>query len=302
MSGSQESYPWAPAFVGIGAEKSATTWVWNKLNQHPSIEMSQPKELNYFNDNFDRGVAWYRKHFADSLECLQGEISPLYMDHPEAAARIAELNPHMRLLVMLRNPFDRALSHLMHDAQNEYGGVADLTADQLQRLAARDEKYVRRSLYAENLKPFFEHFRRDQIGVFFYDDVRNQPDQLIERIFEFVGVDVAYRPDDLTKPLNKSQDYRSVALHRIVSSVSQTAKSFPVTRDIVEWIYRNTTLRERTLDLLMVDSGRPSLTAVDVLSEQQVDIIAADLQRLQFELNVSVPESWAVSEFQLAAA
>lgn len=301
MSDSQQSYPWAPAFVGIGAEKSATTWAWSQLDQHPSIEMSQPKELNFFNDNFDRGLAWYRKHFTDSPGCLQAEISPWYMDHEEAAARIAEVNPYIRLIVMLRNPFDRAMSHLMHDGQNEYGGIADLTAEQLQRLVVRDEKYVRRSRYAESLTPFFDHFDRKQIGIYFYDDVQDRPLELIQQVYKFVGVDESFVPDGLTKRLNKSQNYRSVTLHRLASRVSQTAQSFPVTRDIMEWVYRNTTLRERTIEMLMVDSGRPALSAADVLSEHQIEVISGDLDRLQRDLSVTVPQDWGVPVSQLVS-
>lgn len=299
MSGSKQSAAWAPSFVGIGAEKSATTWVWSKLDQHPDIEMSQPKELNYFNENFERSAAWYQKHFTDSPNCLQGEISPWYMDHAETAERMASVYPDVRLLVMLRNPFDRAMSHLMHDAQNEYGGIADLTAEQLQRLTARDEKYVRRSSYAASLEPFLTHFDRDQIGIYFYEHVKERPRQLIQDIYEFLNVDADFIPEDLATPLNKSQDYRSVTLHRIASRVSQTAKAFPVTRDVVEWIYRNTKLREKTIDLLMVDSGRPPLTAADVLSQQQMQVIADDLLRLNNELNVTTPETWCVPECQL---
>ena len=77
---------WSPDFIGIGAEKSATTWAWMILNQHPSIGMSQPKELNFFNDNADQGMDWYRRHFRyDPTSQRCGEISPLYMDHPKVA-------------------------------------------------------------------------------------------------------------------------------------------------------------------------------------------------------------------------
>ena len=299
MSDSHQSDSWSPSFIGIGAEKSATTWVWSKLDQHPAIEMSQPKELNYFNEHFHRGPTWYRKHFTNSAGCLQGEISPWYMDHPGTAGRIAELDPHIRLLVMLRDPLDRALSHLMHDAQNEYGGIADLTAEQLRRLAVHDEKYVRRSCYAVSLDRFLQQFSRDQIGIFFYDDVQNRPRELIQQIYGFLGVDTAFVPADLETPLNKSQNYRSVTLHRIASRVSQTAKAFPVSRGVLEWIYRNTTLRERTIDLLMVDSGRPALKAADVLSDRQMQTIARDMERLPGELLIPVPETWFAADCEL---
>jgi len=300
MAGSKLDSEWAPDFIGIGAEKSATTWVWSKLDQHPAIEMSQPKELNFFNQNFERGFEWYRRHFIRSLDCLQGEISPWYMDDDDTAARIATSCPDVRLLVMLRNPFDRAMSHLMHDSQNEYGGIADLTAEQLQRLVVRGDQYVRRSCYAASLDRFLEHFRREQIGVFFYDDVHERPEHLIREIYQFLGVDDSFQPDDLKTPLNKSQNYRSITLHRIASSVSQTAQAFPVTRDIMDWLYRKTTLRERAIEMLMVDSGRPALTAADVLSDEQMRTIETDLDRLRSDLGIDVPSHWQVPESQAA--
>ncbi|MEZ6125910.1 MAG: sulfotransferase [Planctomycetaceae bacterium] len=300
MSGQTDNR--APSFIGIGAEKSATTWVWSKLDQHPAIEMSQPKELNFFNLEFDRGLAWYGRHFPGSPGCLQGEISPWYMDDDRVADRIADLFPNVKLLVMLRDPFDRAFSHLLHAAQNEYGGIADLTADQLRRLAALSDDYVRRSCYALGLSRFFELFPRERIGIFFHDDVQACPQDLICRIYEFLGVDSGFLPDGLETPLNKSQNYRSETLHRVASTMCETARSFPVTRHLLEWIYRRTTLRERAIEMLMVDSGRPLLTAEDVLSEDQLSRISDDLRCLQHDLRIEVPASWTARRTAVCSA
>ncbi|MEZ6127624.1 MAG: sulfotransferase [Planctomycetaceae bacterium] len=294
MSDLHSRRTWSPTFIGIGAEKAATTWVWNKLDQHPAVEMSQPKEVNYFNEQFDRGSAWYEKHFRRTPGCVQGEISPLYLDHPEAAQRIAECCPDVRLLVMLRNPFDRALSHLMHEAQNEYGGVADLTAEHFRVLADRDERFVRRSCYAAGLDGFLKHFRRDRIGLFFYEDVAERPLDLIQRVYRFLAVDDSFVPDGLQTAMNRSEEYRYVTLYRAVAKVSQTAKSFPVTRNLLEWIHRRTTLREQAFAFLTKDGGRPKLTAADVLTAEQLQTIASDLRRLRQELRVAVPSSWNV--------
>lgn len=296
MSDSHAMPAWSPSFIGIGAEKAATTWLWSKLDQHPEIEMSQPKELNYFNENFQRGSGWYEKHFRNSTGCLQGEISVRYMDDEHAADRMLSCFPSVRLLVMLRNPFDRALSHLMHDAQNCYGGVADLQPVHFQTLATKDDKYVRRSCYANGLQNFLQAFPRDQLGIFFYDDVRERPQELMRRVFRFLQVDPTCVPDELETAVNKSQDYRSVALYRVVSRISQTAQAFPVTRDVMEWIHRNTRLRERAFDLLMRDSGRPEVTAADVLSEDQLHRIADDLHLLQTQWNICAPHSWKLPE------
>jgi len=301
MSDSHAIPAWSPSFIGIGAEKAATTWLWTKLDQHPEIEMSQPKELNYFNENFQRGPSWYEKHFRNSDGCRQGEISVRYMDDERAADRMLNCYPNVRLLVMLRNPFDRTVSHLMHDAQNCYGGVADLQPSHFQTLLAKDDKYIRRSCYAKALSRFLEVFPREQFGVFFYDDVRERPLDLMRQVFKFLQVDPSCVPEELETAVNKSQEYRSVALYRVASRISQTAQTFPVTRGVMEWIHRNTRLRERAFDLLMRDGGRPELTAADVLSADQLHCIAEDLQLLQTQSNIHVPEGWQMPEPTYAA-
>jgi hypothetical protein len=214
------------------------------------------------------------------------------MDCLEVAGRIQTDYPDARILVMLRNPFDRAFSHLLHDAQNVYGAISDLNAAQIQALAEADDKYIRRSCYAACLKPFFDCFPREQIGIFFYDSVRSQPDRLVADVYQFVGVDAQFVPEGLTRRINKTQDYRSMTAYRLLRGASVLAKSFPPTRAMMEWLFRSTSLRERTLDLLMVDGGRPELQARDVLTAQQLQRISDDYSRLVHELKVCVPDSW----------
>ena len=180
---------WSPKFIGIGAEKSATTWAWTMLDEHPAVCMSQPKELNYFNldENYRRGDTWYRQHFSTDAECC-GEISPLYMDDDRVAGRIRDTFPNAKILVMLRDPFDRAMSHLFHDASVRYGTVAELTPEHMKSLIKKDDKYIRRSQYHAALTPFFKTFPAEQIGVFFFDDVKANGLNLAQRIYALAGV------------------------------------------------------------------------------------------------------------------
>jgi len=300
---------WSPGFIGIGAEKSATTWAWSMLDAHPAITMSQPKELNYFNHNFHRGMNWYRKHFggavrrdSDPVETSAtgherrrtrtGEISPHDMDCPHTAGRIADEYPDTKLLVMLRDPFDRALSHVMHDAQNAYGGVADVTAEQLARLAQQDDKYIRRSCYFAALAPYFEHFEQCRIGVFYFDDVKADPKSLVRRIYTFLNVDESFIPEGLTERINRTTNYRSPFAARMLQQVCAAARSFGPTNAALDVIYRRTALRERVMDLLMVDRGRPQIMPEEVFSADQISTIAADLNRLVRQHHIVVPETW----------
>ena len=287
---------WSPAFIGIGAEKSATTWAWTVLDEHPAICMSQPKELNYFNDdgNYRRGESWYRKHFADDTHCA-GEISPLYMDNCRVAERIKETYPAAKILVMLRNPFDRAMSHLFHDASVVYGKVADLTVEDLRALVQKDPKYVRRSQYDQALQPFLATFPSEQVGTFFFDDVTNDGLCLAQRLYEFAGVGSDFVPQQFNQKVNDSQDLRSVSLAKFIISTSRAVKSFPPTRRAMNWVYRRTQIREKVIRLLMVDRGRPEITFEDVFSEDESQLLADDVRTLHELLPGGVPPAWLQS-------
>lgn len=283
---------WSPTFIGIGAEKSATTWAWAMLNEHPAVCMSQPKELNYFNldDQFNQGDSWYRNHFALPTACT-GEISPLYMDDARVAGRIRKTYPDAKLLVMLRNPFDRAISHLFHDASVIYGKVAELTPEDLRTLAQKDDKYVRRSNYAAALKPFFDVFPREQIGVYFFDDVKLDGLSLAQRLYDFVGVDSDFVPEQFNEKVNDSQDLRPFA--GAVMTASRIAKAFPPTRLAMNWIYRRTTLREKVIRWVMVDKGRPKIEFGDVFSGDDMVRLTDDLNQLQgMLLSGEIPAAW----------
>lgn len=293
---------WSPDFIGIGAEKAATTWLWANLNAHPEIEMSQPKELNFFNLQYEKGIDWYRHHFRQTEGCLQGEISPWYMDHEQCAERIQKCCPDVKLMVMLRDPLERAFSHLLHDCQNAFGGIADLTVEQMQSMACQTDDYVRRSCYSQCLEPFFDRFDGHRIHVEFYDNVKSSAADTIRRAYQFLNVCDDFLPEACDQPVNKSQNYRSVVLHRMASTVSQTAQSFPVTRDIMDWIHRRTTWRERAIELLMVDQGRPQVSATDVFSRQQLRTISEDARRLGGILGTSLPTHWTGAETEVAHA
>lgn len=265
------------------------------LDEHPDVCMSQPKELNYFNldENFARGDLWYRQHFATPASCC-GEISPLYMDDERVAERLHHTFPQARILVMLRDPFDRALSHLFHDASVRYGTVADLTADHLRSLAEADPKYIRRSCYHAALRPYFDLFDHEQIGVFYFDDVKTDGLGLAQNLYQLAGVNAEFIPEQFHRKVNESLDLKPMA--GLVMGASQLARAFPPTRTVLQWVHRNTRIRERVIQSLMVDKGRPTITFDDVFSPDIRAQLTQDLTALEELLRASgspcPPATW----------
>ena len=98
-------------FIGVGAQKSGTSWIYACLYEHPEI-CAPIKEIHFFSrPRYEKGIAWYEKQFDRcAVEKLRGEFSTSYLYTPEAAARIHAAYPDAKIIAVLRNPIDRAYS------------------------------------------------------------------------------------------------------------------------------------------------------------------------------------------------
>lgn len=283
-----------PTFIGIGAEKSGTTWCWKTLDDHPNISMAHPKELNFFNNNYARGKEWYLNHFLSSDSKITGEISPLYMDDPFAADRIAKNFPSAIILVILRNPWDRSISNLLHEIKYHYGKISNIDTTIAINFAKQDDKYIRRSLYYQALTPYFEVFDKEQMKIIFFDDLINDSRNIAKTLYSSVGANAEYIPSTVDRQINKSRDYRSYWLFSLMRSLSQQVKSNPSTRDILELVHRHTNFRERVLELLKVDSKNPELNFEEIFGIEASLLIQQDVEQLGV-FGISIPQEWSTS-------
>ncbi len=107
----------SPDFIIMGVGKCGTTSLYKYLSQHPQVLSPHNKELNFFNYNFARGIDWYLAHFPAIADCqgfITGEASPSYFAAPHADERIFQSFPQVKLIVLLRNPVERLVSHYHH--------------------------------------------------------------------------------------------------------------------------------------------------------------------------------------------
>jgi hypothetical protein len=221
-----------PDFLIIGAQKSGTSSLYRYLAQHPQIRASEPKEVHFFDgglvagdDAYARGADWYRRHFPPRAALAPGqrvfEASPLYLLHPLAPARIAGLLPQARLIAVLRNPVDRALSHYFHNVRTndrlqhredlppreamaaEEARLAEvLTRGDYKSQAYRVYSYKARGRYLEQLERFWAHFPRERLLVLRAEDLFADPAAAIGRVLDFLELDRApatidFRPQNV---------------------------------------------------------------------------------------------------------
>jgi hypothetical protein len=204
-----------PDFVVIGAQKAGTTSLYAYLSAHPRVRPGLFKEAHFFDLRFDRGERWYRSVFPlrmrlQRAHALTGEASPYYLFHPLAAERAAQVIPNARLIVLLRDPVERAWSHYRHEVaagHEQLEFMAALEAEP-QRLAGAEDAvrtgsapelaerhrrfgYVARGRYAEQLARWFAVFPREQVLVLKAEDLFQDPAETWRVTQEFLGLPFA---------------------------------------------------------------------------------------------------------------
>lgn len=211
-------------FIGIGAQKCASTWLHDVLLDHPELALpGQVKEVNYFSWHFDRGRQWYERRF-DSVgkDVLCGEISPSYLHSPGVIDRVVDYNPAMRIILVARDPIVRAISNHKHELRigNIHGSDQSFEFG-LDNNAA----YVEQGLYGKHLGNWLEKFPTEQILVMKFDDVVVRPARSLARVCEFLGVDASYESPHLHKQSNVSYLDRSSAAAKAKNAVRGALRS-----------------------------------------------------------------------------
>ena len=185
-------------FICLGASKSGTTAIANFLNKCESVYCPEKKEVNYFNQfipqdyktlnpNFNKSFNWYNSHFQLKKDqtCINGELTPCYLSSKEAAKKIKEYNPDIKLFVVLRDPIYRAHSQYLYALQN---GV-ETNKNFYTVLKSNPGKYIQESMYFENLSHYYKVFKGSQIKVFIYEDFFKNINSSMNDLFEFIGAE-----------------------------------------------------------------------------------------------------------------
>ncbi len=214
-----------PNFLIIGAAKSATTALFEYLEQHPQVYLSNPKEPHFLalgdarpafagpaddvtiNRLAVTGFARYQKLFAGAGSAKAiGEASVSTMYYPESIGRIQQHLPDARLVCILRQPADRAYSafSFMHTrAVEPCESFADALNDEDRRVARNWHHiwhYRRMGFYYEQLKPYFEAFGRERIRAYLFEDFRDDPQAVLRDCMEFLEIDSGFVPTHAPAP------------------------------------------------------------------------------------------------------
>ena len=190
-------------FIICGTQKGGTSALDIYLRGHPEICMAEQKEVHFFDneDAFRNGTPDYSQYHSvfkpNSSSQIFGEATPIYMYWREASRRMWQYNPNLKLIVMLRNPIERAYSHWNMKRSLGAEALSFWKAIQGEPERCREAlpyqhrvySYVDRGFYLEQLRRLWSFFPKEQVLVLKSEELKCQPIQTLQRVCEFLNVD-----------------------------------------------------------------------------------------------------------------
>ena len=190
-----------PTFVIAGSQKCGTTSLAAALRQHRQVHVARPKEIHFFDRHFKRGLEWYAEQFSPRDHHLQiGEATPAYLDDHVARKRITRTLPDLKVVILLRNPVDRAYSHYWHKRRlgdEPLATLEEAVTAEPERLAEAGPRprnrlrhaYVDRGHYMDRIDPLVAAHGRERVHVMLLDDLVAQPKRTLRSLLTFLEVD-----------------------------------------------------------------------------------------------------------------
>lgn len=184
-----------PDFLGIGAQKAGTTWLFENLRCHPELFLPAHKELHFFDLHMGRGMRYYRAQFEQAAGRLCGEITPAYGALSERRIRrIQRQNPALKQILILRDPVQRAWSGAVMDLAERMGRATDAVPEAEYETFLLSAASQDRTRYTRMIDRWSGTFSREQLLVCFFEDIHARPEELFREILLHLGVqaDIAH--------------------------------------------------------------------------------------------------------------
>jgi len=192
-------------FVGIGAPKCGTTWIYECLQEHPQLILAPKDQAQiafFFKNNLEeREIKDYKSYLKRAKKGqLLGDFHVWYLTDERVIERIKKHNANVKILVCLRNPIQRAFSHYHH---LKYSQNKDWKS--FEQAIKQYYNIINPGFYYKHLKPYFDNFHKHNILVLIYEDIKKDKLKFVQKIYRFLGVDGSFVPPSLDLKINLTQ-------------------------------------------------------------------------------------------------
>lgn len=208
LSGITASSRVLPDFIISGTVRSGTTSLYYNICEHPSVLPADYDEIGFFDSNYHLGINWYRSMFPTEKEmervkketnfAITGEDTPFYFWKKEAAERILKDIPNSKIIIIFRNPVDRAYSNYQLGIRKKtetlsFEDAIDEEMNFLEKHSFRESvdrrrSYLSKGFYENQIKIWFNVFPREKIHILSTEDMQKNPEKTLLKIFQFLVI------------------------------------------------------------------------------------------------------------------
>ncbi|MCP5062689.1 MAG: sulfotransferase domain-containing protein [Ignavibacteriae bacterium] len=279
-------------FIGIGAQKAGSTWLSVILSSHPSVCLSQPKELNFFNDRhthyvthkplkYEKSTHSYEKFFSHcKINSLKGEVCPNYFFDEKVPERIINVFPNIKLIACIRSPVDRAYSQYnmaVYKNKKEKRTFEDVFFN--------EKEYQDRGMYFKYLNIYLRYFDKSQIHIVTLDNIKNDPQSTANSIFKFLDIETM----QLSKKIksNSAVITKSVLFKTFVNNFARWLSGLGLNKLVI--VVKNSCLKSFIAKVNYKNHNYPKLP--DDLKKKYQSVFLDDINKLEKEFNIDLT-SW----------
>jgi len=281
-------------FVVIGAQKSATTWLFECLHEHPEVVVPQQKEVHFFcRENDCRfstrsfGKDWYLSNFnnsSDSKIKVAGELTTDYMYYPYVVDDLHRFQPDLKIIALLRNPVDRAYSaYWMWRRHNQN------LPDFQDMLAVSDSSLLARGLYMRQLLPYLSKFGREKVKIYIYEEIQRQPEEFFTDLYGWLGVDQQFRPRAMKETIGGTRVYPGI-MGKVVYKGLSPIINLRYIRPLWRALARYTSVKKWILDRISTGGGTGYPPLDPVVRNRLVQFFSEENDALFREIGREIPD------------
>lgn len=277
-------------FIGLGAQKAGTSWIYACLYEHPEI-CAPIKELHFFSrERFSKGKVWYESHFSrcdGHTKC--GEFSTSYLYDTKSAERIAKLYPEAKLIAVLRNPIERAYSHYIN--AQKAGQILKQTT--FAQFINQDASVLEQGKYSLQLYRYLQLFSQRQLLILLYEDIKNDPATFIKQLYLHLEVNPEFEPTMLHERVNIARIPVWISLEKWMHHMAERLRRWHLDKFV--WFVRRTGIPRY---IRVLNTGQVAYSKEEALKGVDVEALKVyfkkDVDQVSMMIGRNVNEEWGI--------
>lgn len=284
-------------FIGIGSAKCGSTWLSECLNDHPDILFSAQKSrkgLMFFQkkgylldrfSNYNKGIDWYLNQFLDAeRNKIRGEYCVDYFTDLYSPRLIKKSFPNIKLILALRNPTEMVYSLYWYLKAFSSANINIEMPNTFEEVfSSKDVQnfLLKKALYSKHLTNWLKYFPKNQIHIVIFDDIKSKPKGVISDLYNYLGVEKNYLPEQLTKKVNAAPTPKSTTVQKYVSNTLELMRSAGI-GDVADYLTWNRTLQK----IYTLNIKRSKYKPIDMKSRKKlVSYYKSDILKLEKMIN-----------------